>query len=627
MGDDASITNTITIPTVMIRQVDGAPLETRVAGGTTVNVTLTSAIHISLGDTLSTFSSRGPRSLDSALKPDIAAPGDSILSARYGSGNDNLVLSGTSMATPHVAGGIALMRQLHPTWTVDEIKALLMNTATHDVVFEPADRRQYGLGRVGAGRIDLAQAATDNVLAYNADNPELVSVSFGAPEVVGSATLSKNIVVLNKGASAATYDISFTPAITVPGVVYDVPSSVSLGAGGATSLAVTLRADASRMTHTHDQTVSETQAGLPRAWISESGGYVTLTPRGGGVTLRVPVYAAPRPASSMSATSHAIDLSGGQTSGAIALQGLGVDTTASAPLPVGEASLVSALELQQIGKAIPGLTTTDSAANLRDVGVTSNVNTYGSVTNSGTELYFGLATYHPWTTPNPNQVEFDIYIYTNGHSKPDYVLYNTNVLQPSGDDSDVFVTTLVNLSTGKSRVEDFIDGVDAGQIDMVPFNTSMLVMPVSTADLGLTSGNSRIRYQVATFARGNPVDTSDLLTYDAAHPGLDLTTGAQGLPIYNDQPGSSIPFTYDPNAYAANNSRGVLLLHHHNTADNHAEVVTITPAVPVGPGPAATPELGSGELLATGLLVLGGIVLVRRRRVRRVASGQDDLMA
>jgi subtilisin family serine protease len=74
------------------------------------------------------FSSGGPRTGDSGLKPNITGPGVAVVSTGVGTGNGPATISGTSMASPHVAGVAALTRQAHPSWTVEDIKAAIVNT-------------------------------------------------------------------------------------------------------------------------------------------------------------------------------------------------------------------------------------------------------------------------------------------------------------------------------------------------------------------------------------------------------------------------------------------------------------------------------------------------------------------
>jgi uncharacterized repeat protein (TIGR01451 family) len=113
-------------------------------------------------DVIADFSSRGPNSEPNFLKPDITAPGVGIMSAvspaTSPGGAQFGLYDGTSMAAPHVAGAAALMRQLHPDWTVAQIKTALTSTAVRSLVKEdlttPADPFD-----MGAGRIDLAAAS------------------------------------------------------------------------------------------------------------------------------------------------------------------------------------------------------------------------------------------------------------------------------------------------------------------------------------------------------------------------------------------------------------------------------------------------------------------------------------
>jgi subtilisin family serine protease len=107
-------------------------------------------------DNMASFSGRGPRRGDGAAKPDIAAPGVAIVAARaagtsMGTAVDNFytAASGTSMATPHVAGAAAIIAGKHPELTGAQIKTLLMDNANdlgHDIYSQ------------GAGRVDLARA-------------------------------------------------------------------------------------------------------------------------------------------------------------------------------------------------------------------------------------------------------------------------------------------------------------------------------------------------------------------------------------------------------------------------------------------------------------------------------------
>ena len=113
------------------------------------------------GDVLADFSYRGPTPapLADETKPDIAAPGVDIYAALDDQDGNYGFMSGTSMATPHTTGAGALMRAVHPDWTVTEVKSAMMMTATN------ADGRQedgttpWNIDDVGSGRVDLTKAA------------------------------------------------------------------------------------------------------------------------------------------------------------------------------------------------------------------------------------------------------------------------------------------------------------------------------------------------------------------------------------------------------------------------------------------------------------------------------------
>ena len=550
-------------------------------------------------DVLSTFSSRGPRRVDSMLKPDITAPGDTIWSAASKTGNGGKSLNGTSMAAPHMAGAMALMVELHPGWSVEELKALLMNTAGKALRLDaPTTSPEVGPARVGAGRADLPAATQSDVVAYNAGLPGAVSVSFGVPEVNGTATQTKRIRVVNKGSQALVYSVSYKSAVDMPGVEYTYsPAIISLAPYGTALVDVTMTADASQMHRVADPSVS-TAGG--RSWLSEESGYILLTPgypytiylpmvvggSGSGTAveapmatqLRVPVYAAPKPVSTMHAVQSNLSFSTITGTATISLTGTPVDIGANdvVPNPANIVSLVSAFELQETSLNEASSATPYDHADLKYVGVTNDFMATGFVT--ATKIYFAVATHGNWTVPTSNEVQFNILIDTNRDGTPDYQLYNRQT--GGATPNDVFYSRLFNLNTGAGSYPIPLNGVAANVLDTNVFNNNVLIIGVPASSLGLTTAAPRFDYMVETYSReyplATPVDTTAVHTFAASAPGLDFTGGYAGVPAWYDLPTNAIPVRFNFTSYVDNGSTGALLLHHHNANGAREDVLTVT---------------------------------------------------
>jgi subtilisin family serine protease len=196
--------------------------------------------------TVADFSSGGPRWGDLALKPELAAPGVDIVSAASGSGGGVAWFSGTSMATPVVAGVAALVKQANPKWTPALIKSALIDTAT-------SIGSNILLRSVGAGRVNALNAVKAKVTIDAGPN---ATMSFGMVYGDAAATLTKSqtFIVKNNGTTTASYKFAAAAAagFTIPsGVtvkIYNGSSLVksttviSLGAGKSKTLTVKLAA-------------------------------------------------------------------------------------------------------------------------------------------------------------------------------------------------------------------------------------------------------------------------------------------------------------------------------------------------------------------------------------------------
>jgi hypothetical protein len=534
----------------------------------------------------------------------VSGAGASVFSAAVGTGNQGISDSGTSMSTPEVAGLAALVHSEHGTWSPEEVKADIMNTADQDLFTGDSHTgTKYAPGRVGAGLID-AKAALDNpVLAYVTDDPGAVSASFGPLEVTGPTTLTKTIKLENTSGTPETYNASYEALTTIPGVVYSVsPTQVVVGANSSTTATLTLAiADPSLLTKTIDTTAARQQGGFPREYLADASGRVLFTPTDTSLpTLRVPVYSAPRPASTMTQLSPLTLPLGSVEVGFLSLMGHGIDQGTGAE---SIQSIVSGFELQATSGALPncgGAVTSgcvhapdERAADLKYVGTTSNAPELASIGDNplgcGADMqcgleYFAITTQGPWHTA-ASQDEYDIVIDSNGDGVPDDVVFNTRL-----PNTDIFVAALEDLHTQEVVDLELIND-RFGDADTALFDSDTLVMPVLTSMLsGVSVGHSRIRYGIVTFSdlSPGPVDTVGLdgnldpdgtLTTDVLNPGLAVfgKFNGSGSPLlYVDSPGT-LEVQRNAAAYVADHGQGALIVHFHNAVGNKAQVVTLSP--------------------------------------------------
>ena len=150
-------------------------------------------------DTLTGFSSQGPRDLDALIKPEISAPGLAIMSARMGSGNLGVRFGGTSMSAPQVAGIIALVKQYKGNLTSKQVKSLIMNTGT---LISDQDGVIYPIARQGAGRIDAYRAVTSDLVFSEP------SLSLGKIQVETTKTISKTVTVKNISDTSGIFELA-----------------------------------------------------------------------------------------------------------------------------------------------------------------------------------------------------------------------------------------------------------------------------------------------------------------------------------------------------------------------------------------------------------------------------------
>jgi subtilisin family serine protease len=246
------------LPAVMIGLKEGAALRTSAA--TTADATdVLQDIITTNADILAGFSSQGPTTPDLLIKPDATSVGVNVLSSitcvgksiTCGGEGSWAFFSGTSMATPHLAGSSAVLLQLHPDWSPDQVKSALANTADRVIQNAKTGMMDVGPTAQGAGRENLTKAAATTIFL------EPDSASFGKVSASNNNPTSFAFAVSNTSGTDQTFSLAaskFTPSTSASLIPFDAgtttsgdsrisfPASVTVPANGTATLTVSVNA-------------------------------------------------------------------------------------------------------------------------------------------------------------------------------------------------------------------------------------------------------------------------------------------------------------------------------------------------------------------------------------------------
>jgi hypothetical protein len=263
----------ITIPVVAITAANGVLIDGRLAGGP-VNLTWTTETVSSANPTgglISYFSSYG-LSPDLDLKPDIGAPGGSIWSTYPLALGGYASLSGTSMASPHVAGAAALYLQAHPGTSAQAVRGIFQNSAVPAVWW----------GNPGLGFLDNVHLQGAGMLQIDKAILAPVTIEPGKLALGESqfGPVTRTLKLHNDAVSAVTFNLSYVNALSTGGVItpgfYGSDATVAFSAPSVTVPAGGTAFVDAKITAATGPTYGQ------------YGGYIVFTPQGSGQVYRVP---------------------------------------------------------------------------------------------------------------------------------------------------------------------------------------------------------------------------------------------------------------------------------------------------------------------------------------------------
>jgi minor extracellular serine protease Vpr len=463
------------------------------------------------------FTSGGPRSHDGALKPNLAGPGVNVFSTLIGSGTGGTYDSGTSMATPHVAGVAALAVQAHKNWKEPGLRAAVVETASPTALPDYAPRIE------GAGLVQAVGATATQVTVHDdGEDGQLGLMSFGVAELTRDYRDERDLIVRNHGQWPATFTATANSAAGVPHTVKLSSSTVSVRGHDERVLRMSLAVPAATAGATHDATGNDL--------FNDASGVITLTPESSannGVSLNLPYYVVTRARSSVDADLHG-------------------DDNPSIRLSNRDGVIAGNGDFYAWGLKNPKTGTIEAAFEPRAVGVQTN-----QISATDSVLVFAVNTYGRFS--NPASGEYDIYIDVNGDGVYDFILFSQDVgLIETGSSNGQIGTFLLNLATGALFAEFAADA---------PTDGSTVLIPVLASDLGISPTNPRFTYTMNAFDdTGAGESLTGTASFNAFAPAI---SNAMFVPV---APGAhvDVPVTIDPVEFQLTPALGFMVV----TEDN-----------------------------------------------------------
>jgi minor extracellular serine protease Vpr len=387
-------------------------------------------------------SARGPSHSFNSIKPDIGAPGASV-SAEAGTATNETAFGGTSGASPMVAGSAALLLDKNPSFSVRDVKTLLMSTAETNIGLNPVGLPGVlaPITRIGGGEVRVNRAFSSGTSAW-ASGTNAASLSFGYIALSEKESLRKRVTVKNYGTSSKRYTITpsfrYADDAASRAVRFDAPSSIRVPGGETRSFEIKLRIDPSKLPVWALNGGALGGDGF-RLQSVEFDGYVTLN-AGPNDNVHLAWQVLPRRSAEVEADDDTFRLRKNGTASVevendskvlagrvdvFALTGTSGRVDESLLPPTGPGSNLAIIDLRAVG-----------------------------VRQNGTNVEFAFDTFGARAHP-VYPAEFDVFIDTNRDGTDDFIVFNLENTGFGATGQNVWFA--VNLATGATTAANFTD--------------------------------------------------------------------------------------------------------------------------------------------------------------------------